>query len=149
MSQLTLPVSTTALAEYLPHRSPMRWVDEVVSVDATSGVCAVRFDSKAHYCDENGELRATAFVEWMAQSYGYVKATQVALGLVNIAQVPKVTFLAQIRNAKLPTKIGQHTSFQVKVMCTRILGPLSLVSGTVSDANGTVLASAELKLYAE
>jgi predicted hotdog family 3-hydroxylacyl-ACP dehydratase len=150
MTVKQLPLSVKRLEKYLPHRPPMRWIDEVLSVSDNTGICRVIVDKDAHYCNSTGQIRQTAFIEWMAQAYGYIRAAQVELGMLEIDHLPKQTFLAQVRDAEFPREVlvKDHEFFYVHTECLKILGPLSLVKASVLDANEQEVAQCQLKLFA-
>lgn len=142
-----LPLKVEELAMYLPHRPPMVWIDTVERLSSTGGVCSVRSHKNAHYFDKSG-IRWSAPIEWMAQAYGFVKAAQVATGLLPLSEQPKITFLAQVKDAEVLKELSDENFF-IEVMLTRALGPMSLVTGTVRDESREVVAKATLKLFAQ
>lgn len=144
------PMPVTRLASLVPHRPPMVWVDEVVRVEEAGGECRVRTDRHAHYHGQGG-IRSTVIVEWIAQSYAYVRAAQAVCRLPGApAAPPAVFYLAAIRDAMLAAFPGDSPSeFRVHVRRVRSLGPLSLIEGRVTDDRGTLFGTAFLKVYAE
>lgn len=154
MSQLSFPVSTEALRDWLPHRDGAVWVDEVTSVGIDGGECRVLLHPSANYADQHGRIRESSFIEWMAQAYGYVCACQALSGLVNLAEKPKKVFLVQITDLDLspdpsPSLIGDGDWISVRVKKTHQVGPIALIEGVVLSSHEVVLARAKLKLFAE
>lgn len=144
------PIPVSRLAEIVPHRPPMVWVDEVSWVNATEGECRVRLDPGALYRGRRG-LRSTSIIEWIAQSYAYVRAAQAISGTPGAPTAPpQVVYLAAVRDAKLGALVGkQPVEIRVLVRSNRSFGPLALVEGQVMDGCGNLLGSASLKVYAE
>lgn len=128
----------------------MVWVDEVSWINATEGECRVRVDPSAAYCGRR-ELRSTSIIEWIAQSYAYVRAAQAISGMSGAPEAPpRIVYLAAVRDAKLDTPVGEiPAELRVRVQSIRSLGPLTLVEGRVTDGRGKLLGSASLKVYAE
>jgi predicted hotdog family 3-hydroxylacyl-ACP dehydratase len=154
MTGLAFPVATSGLGEYLPHRPPAVWVDEVRSVAPNEGVCRVYLRTSAHYADARGRIRESSYVEWIAQAYGFVAACQVLSGIAPEEKRPEKTFLVQIRDLKLSeepaaTLISEGDWIDVHVKRTHRLGPLALIEGEVRSSKEVVLARVKLKLYAE
>jgi predicted hotdog family 3-hydroxylacyl-ACP dehydratase len=157
MNDSSYPVSTQELLNWLPHRTPAVWIDEVSWIrpaeDEVEGECRVCFQPDANYADANGQPRDSSFIEWIAQSYGFVRACHMLSALIKINKKPEKTFLAQIRDFEL---IGDHDStrmtagdwLRIHVKRTHQIGPLALVVGTVISPRGDILAQAKLKLYA-
>jgi len=85
----------------------------------------------------------------MAQAYGYICAYQISAGIGPKRQAPKLTFLAQIRNAEFLNDFPTTGTLHICMAKVRELGPLTLARGKVQTPEGKVLATAELKLYAE
>jgi hypothetical protein len=125
------------------------WVDEVLHVDATSGTCCAYYSEEATYASK-GSLLPSTYLEWMAQSYGYISAAQHRLELINNQGDLKDAFLAAIKNFEilsLPSAIQEGDRFEIKMRATHSVGPVTLVDGKV-EKNGKLMASASLKLFA-
>jgi len=151
---ITFPVSTAGLSDFLPHRGPALWVDEVSSVSDTEGVCRVFVRPEANYADSRGLIRDSSYVEWIAQAYGFVSACQILCGLVPDEKRPEKAFLVQVRDLELSedpaaTLIFEGDWLNIQVRRTHRMGPLALVEGAVFSSKGIALARAKLKLYAE
>jgi len=135
------------LSSYLPHRAPMIWVDEVYAVADSKGSCLVHLKDDALYMDEDGPRKSSA-IEWLAQAYGYVCAARAYQQGSNSAA--SKAFLAQVRNASYKHPLPKSGTLIIEVEDKRILGPLSLITGTVKDfQTKRILVEAELKLFAE
>ena len=149
-----LPMHVRELEEWIPHRPPMVWIDEVVTASAAEGVCRVVLRSDALYMRANGVVRPSSMIEWIAQAYAFVRAAQSKLHLISVDLKPKRAFLVAVTNARFEylTKPEQLTGVKVlhvRVRNERDFGPLSLVDGCVLTEAGEVLATAKIKVFAE
>jgi predicted hotdog family 3-hydroxylacyl-ACP dehydratase len=154
MNTLVFPINTRELDQYLPHRDPAIWIDEVVSVRADGGVCRVYPRKGGHYADASGRIRDSSFAEWVAQAYGFVAACQALSGLAPNEKRAEKVFLVQIRDLELSpdpaaTLIFEGDWIEVRVKRTHRLGSLVLIEGEVFSSSQAPLARAKLKLYAE
>ncbi|MEQ1878164.1 MAG: hypothetical protein ABL958_16090, partial [Bdellovibrionia bacterium] len=89
------PVAVAQVQECLPHRDSAIWVDEITWALADQGECRIIFKDGANYTD-SGFIRDTSFIEWMAQSFGYVSACQVLSGLAGGKQKAQKAYLVGI-----------------------------------------------------
>ena len=67
---LTLPLTAESL---VPHRSPMRLVDQLVEIEGKNGVVEALVDRNCPLVSEEGVLEKVALVELIAQSYAALK----------------------------------------------------------------------------
>ncbi len=86
MSNLSLPLAAEKL---IPHRLPMRLVDELLEVDGKSAVVAAQIPANCPLVDASGKLEEVALVELIAQShaalsgyYDQLEARQVRQGFL-------------------------------------------------------------------
>lgn len=150
----SFPIDVRELEEWIPHRPPMLWISEVSWADATSGECVARIEPEGHALGKDGIMRSSSMIEWIAQSYAFVRAAQALTGAGPAHAKPKRVFLVAINDARFeyldrPGLLDGENSFRVRVKTDRELGPLSLVEGKVLSRSGELLASAKLKLFAE
>jgi predicted hotdog family 3-hydroxylacyl-ACP dehydratase len=137
------------LKSYLPHRAPMIWVDEVISVGDDSGIIAVELKEDAHYFD-TVNLRNTSFIEWMAQGWGYL----VGAKLLNSGKLvqPKRAFLAGVNNFEVhynPQLIPGDMVF-VHLKLRKDLGQVMMVDGRILfGEEQACICTARLKLFIE
>lgn len=141
-----LPSPVAEFSRWLPHRDEAIWVDSVLEADSNSGSCEVNLHENKNYFSEGG-LRSSSYIEWMAQSYGFVKAYQ-ELSKSKSSDQPKRVFLVAVKDFELMEK-SDSKKFVVSVRQTHQLGPMALVSAQVTDGDGKVVAKGELKLFAE
>jgi predicted hotdog family 3-hydroxylacyl-ACP dehydratase len=137
----------------LPHRPPFVWIDEIVEVAADHGVCAVELKSDGLYFGPEG-LRASSFLEFMAQGFGYLRAAQSVTGLFPDRPPPTKAFLVSIQDAVYATdpavlRPASGTRLRIEISGVREVGPITLFAAVVRDASGTELVRARLKVFSE
>lgn len=151
VKDLKYPVPISQVMECLPHRDSAVWVDEVTWAQPDQGECRIIFKEDAHYID-NGFIRDTSFIEWMAQAYGYVCACQVLSGLATGKTKAQKAYLVGIRNFTPPLlQVAAGTGDWVRcwVRKTNELGPIELVEGKVFSSTGELIATAQLKVFSQ
>ena len=147
------PAPTNLFYDVMPHRPPMVWVDEVLSSargeNGLSGVCLVRLEGDRPYRGEGGKIRASSVLEWIAQSYGYVKAHEAKDSSSYIAMTR--AFLAGISQCEVNIAgIEKEEELLVEVADVRDLAPAYLIKGRViGRLSQHCYGSAQLKLFAD
>ena len=150
---MSLPIAIKELQNYLPHRPPMVWVDQVIEVGddykKLSGACSIRLDKQALFVNNQTQLRASSAIEFSAQAFGYIKAAyQVMNGLNN---PPTETYLTGVRHCEADfSSLDLETidELHVHVGVTRELSPLTFVRGEVRVPGQTEpLATTEIQVY--
>jgi predicted hotdog family 3-hydroxylacyl-ACP dehydratase len=136
------------LADYVPHRPPMLWIDEVleVSEDGLSGKCALTVKEDALH--QQSGVKKFAPLEWIAQAYAFISAHS----MKGRGEKPRAAemFLAAMTDVRLTDrerKTGER--FEILVRRTHSVGPFSLLEGQVFDATGESIAQAQLKVYCQ
>ena len=150
---ISLPIPVADLAQWIPHRLPMVWIDEVTHVTATSCECVVRLKKDALYMGPDG-IRESSLIEWIAQGYAFTRAAQAVCGVIPQPEKPKLAFLAAITDAELDLSTAKSelkTASIVRVLIneSRELGPITMFEGSVVTESGQRLASAKLKVFAQ
>jgi predicted hotdog family 3-hydroxylacyl-ACP dehydratase len=135
-------VKSTELVDWIPHRPPMVWIDEVVEISPDSAVCRANVLPQ---CFSDGKFRPSTYIEWMAQAFAF---SEVARGLQSIPKL-KNAFLVGITKAEFEEFPITEKSFLVRVKKTRELPPLLLFDGSVEKPTGQVIARASIKVFAE
>jgi predicted hotdog family 3-hydroxylacyl-ACP dehydratase len=148
------PIKVEILREYLPHRDPMVWIDQVNWVDNESGEAQVRVNSSRLYWNwEAGSLLSTAPIEWMAQTVGFCRAARIHSGGLRNASKLGRAFLVGLRDVEVQDLdiVSKDTIVVIRVHLIRELEPLSLVRGEVfiRDKPEKLISRATLKLYGE
>lgn len=142
------PIETSLLSEFLPHRPPFVWVDKVLALTETTGLCSVSLDKEKNYCHST-EVRPSSYIEWMAQAYAFCGI----LRTLRAGHSPHLqkAFLAAFTHFQIfsPLLLQQQPEIHLFVEKKRELGPISLIDGKVQTPAGEAIASASLKLFAE
>jgi predicted hotdog family 3-hydroxylacyl-ACP dehydratase len=132
------------IAELIPHRAPMRWIDSLLDCTDTTATASARFTSE-HFAVENGEVNETALVECVAQTVA------AALGQRQRGSGPTGAanngMLAAVSNFKIINRPPLDQTLTVAIRELKRLGPMLMISGTISCAGDTI-ATGELSLYA-
>lgn len=152
-SPMEFPVPVSDLYEYLPHRPPMVWVDEVLEVGkdykGLSGACRIKVDNAALYVSNKKELRGSAAIEFTAQAFGYLKATYQVLH--QFSDPPKETYLTGVRKCSSQFSdldLSGSLDLKISLSVIREILPLTYVRGELTDMKtGKTLAETEIQVY--
>ena len=148
---MTFPVSITEFESFLPHRPPAIWIHQVLDAGLDSGSCAVLYSENAPFA-KNNSLLESAYLEWIAQSCGYVSAAQFKFGILTQGSL-KDAFLAAVKKFEIfdiPQNLKNGDIFEIHVRSTHKMGPVTVVEGKVyfaKDNEKKLLAQASLKLF--
>ena len=137
-------ISTTELEGFLPHTGKMVWIDQVIS----PGVCLVIADQKKHYFSGDF-VRQSAYIEWIAQSYGfsgayeqYLQGTKTSLSKSFLVSFNKAVFSEE--------NIKDQEEVIIEVSLIKEMEQLSVVSGRIySKEKNIIYCEASVKLYSE
>lgn len=134
-----------AIDDLIPHRPPMCWLQALTDCTADTATATARF-AENDFAVADGKVMETALVECVAQT--------VAAALGHRAQTgggkPGPTahgMLVAASNFKVITRPAAGQTLLIQVRETRRLGPMLLVTGTIS-IDGRVMATGDLSLYA-
>jgi predicted hotdog family 3-hydroxylacyl-ACP dehydratase len=134
----------TPIAELIPHRAPMCWIDSLIDCTNTTANATAHFTTE-HFAVENGEVSETALVECVAQT--------VAAALGQRQRGSEKTsaanngMLAAVLNFKILARPPLDQTLTISIRELKRLGPMLMVSGTITCA-GQTIATGELSLYA-
>lgn len=141
------PIDTKELTNYLPHRPPMVWIDRVLEYSQDSGVCEVIPKSNSLYIDNN-KIMETSALEWMAQSYGFIKDAFL-IDQDNVLP-PKKTLFGGVNNAEFFEPLSLDVkSYLVYIHNIKIRGPLNTCTSEIKDKNGKLYCRASIKIFAQ
>lgn len=150
---ISFPINTSDLQEWIPHRPPMIWVDQVMSVDAHGGECSVLIRENGLYLSQN-KMRLPSLIEFVAQSYAFVRCAQALAGHAPKTGKVAKAFLVGSRDAEFSVnesdpRLAPGKKLLVKVSDVRQVGPFVIYTGTVLDEAGATLMKTTMKLYHE
>ena len=152
MSGKQAPVPTSELHGYLPHRPPMVWVDEVLSYGNEGkgpfGTCRVDISYDRGFRGADGKVRTSAVVEWIAQSYGYVKASKRRADGFGTEGFGRA-FLVGITDCEVDlSTLGDDPCVLVHVRELRDMHPAYVIEGRVTSEDGARLfGQARIKVF--
>jgi len=139
MSELTLPVSAE---ELVPHRLPMRLVEQLIEIDGKNGTVTTRVRSDNPFLDDRGRLEGVALVELIAQSYAALK------GYLDRRDHKPVRqgFLVGIKKLEWFAAAAVGDELQITIRTLGELDDFAVAAGEVR-CGGTVLARGEVKVW--
>ena len=131
------------VAELIPHRAPMCWIDSLINCTDTTTTATACFTTD-HFAVENGAVTETALVECVAHTvgaaFGKLHRGSAKTGAANIG------LLAAVSNFKILTRPPLDQTVTIAIRELKRLGPMLMISGTISCA-GQTIATGELSLY--
>ena len=133
-----------AIENLLPHRAPMRWLDELVECGATTAKGRVRFTAE-HYAVADGHVLESALVECIAQTIAAAQSHRAKVP--GGSGRPSVGMLAAVANFKIhsPPPLGKMLDVEIEEQ--KKFGPMLLVAGRITCENRLICAG-ELTVYA-
>ena len=133
--------------EYLPHRPPFCWVDEIVDWEVLSdggvkGHCRLQLKKGAHYFNESGAFRPTAFFELMGQAHCFLSVA------LNGGRLLSKIYLRGLQNGKVyeSMKLRGGETLDIFTLSEKSLRELSSFKGEVK-LNDQPLAEAQVTAY--
>lgn len=127
----------------IPHRAPMRFIDELTACTETTATATACFGDQ-HFAVAGGFVIEAALVECVAQT---VAAAQGQRGK-NSGQtgVTANGMLAAVSKFQVQSRPPVGKQFQIEVRELKRLGPMLLTAGSIS-CEGNAIAAGELSLY--
>lgn len=134
----------TAIEQLIPHRAPMRWVEELLDCTDTTATATTRFTAE-HFAVTNGAVIETALVECMAQTVAAALGQRLrASGKSGAANNG---MLAAVSNFKIHWRPPLDQTLTIEVREVKRLGPMLMISGKISCGT-ELIATGDLSLYA-
>lgn len=141
----TKPATPTPVDALLPHRGPLRLVDTLLDYDAERVRVGLTVRDAPPFGDGRGSVPAYIGLEYMAQAISVFSG----LEMLSIGVAPKIGLLIGTRRYHASVPQFSHGAALV-VNALRVLGSdeaLWVFDCTIATADGTVLASAEVKAF--
>ena len=133
-----------AIESLIPHRAPMRWIEELVECTDTTAVATAFFGAE-HFVVANGFVLETALVECVAQTaaaaLGQRARAAGSTGAVNNGMLVAVT------NFRIESRPPAEKTLRIEVSERKRLGPMLMISSVIT-CEGKPVASGDLTLYA-
>lgn len=137
--KLSLPMPAESL---IPHRPPMRLVDELVIWGVEGGEVTARATADSPFAAADGRLEAVALVELLAQAYatlhGYEDRCQ--------GRPPKMGFLVGSRSVRIEQEARVGDELRVTIRTVAELEGFALAEGEVRRG-ADLIAAGSLKLW--
>jgi predicted hotdog family 3-hydroxylacyl-ACP dehydratase len=134
---------SAAIENLIPHRPPMCWIKTLGPGTATTATACFGEDD---YAVADGKVLETALVECVAQTVAAALGQRMQAGGGKPGAAAHGMLVAA-SNFKIMARPSAGEVLQIEVRETRRLGPMLLVSGTISS-NGRIIATGDLSLYA-
>lgn len=147
------PIPVTEIANFLPHRPPMVWIDDVITYSEKAGECTLRLKADAPYMTTGDRLRPSSCLEFIAQAYGFISVCHHLFILDPNSKPLTKAFLASLKDAVLPEaealaqlKVGDQ--LRISISGVRQMGPIVLFNGEVK-CHERLVCSAQMKVFKE
>jgi predicted hotdog family 3-hydroxylacyl-ACP dehydratase len=135
---------SVAIEHLLPHRPPMRWLDELVEFTDTTAKATACFGVD-HFAVSDGAVIETALVECVAQTVAAALGARAHAS--GKSSPPAGGMLAAVSGFRVMARPPCGQKLHIEAREVKRFGPMLLVSGTVT-CDGQLVASGELTLYA-
>ncbi len=133
-----------AIEQLIPHRAPMRWMEELLDCTDTTATATTRFTAD-HFAVAAGTVIETALVECMAQTVAAALGQRMrANGTPGAAHNG---MLAAVSNFKIFTSPPLDQTLTIEVREVKRLGPMLMITGKIS-CGPELIATGDLSLYA-
>jgi predicted hotdog family 3-hydroxylacyl-ACP dehydratase len=137
--EVALPMPASLL---IPHRTPMRLVDTLLSVLEGCGVTETVLPRTSMMADGEGKLHEVAFMEMIAQSYAAFNGYR---DLVE-GKPPGEGFLVGVRRLEITGRAYAGDRLLTTIRTVGSFGGFAVVEGSVTRGDETV-ASGIIKLW--
>ena len=139
MSVLSLPL---AAEELIPHRLPMRLVEQLLEIDGKNGVVAAQVAAECPLVDTTGKLEDIALIELIAQSYAALKGY-----LDRLEEKPvRQGFLVGIKKLNWFGTALAGEQLLIKIRTLAELDDFAVAEGAIWRGD-TLVASGEIKVW--
>jgi len=126
----------------IPHRTPMRLVDTLLSVHEGSGVTESVLPRTSMMADGEGRLDEVTFLELIAQSYAAFKGYMDLLE----GKPAGAGFLVGVRHMEFTGRAYAGDRLRTSIRTVTSFGGFAVVEGTVTRGDETI-ASGSIKLW--
>ncbi len=135
---------SAAIEQLIPHRAPMRWVEELLDCTETTATATTRFPAE-HFAVVNGMVIETALVECMAQTVAAALGQRMQAG--GKSGTANNGMLAAVSNFKIHSRPPLDQTLTIEVREVKRLGPMLMITGKIS-CDAELIATGDLSLYA-
>lgn len=136
---MSLPL---AAEELIPHRLPMRLVEQLIEIDGKNGVVGAQVTAECPLVDVNGKLEDIALIELIAQSYAALKGY-----LDRLEERPvRQGFLVGIKKLNWLETVFAGEKLLIKIRTLAELDDFAVAEGEIWREEKLV-ASGEIKVW--
>ena len=135
---------SAAIEALIPHRAPMRFVNELTASTDTTATATTCF-RETDFCVADGRVLESALVECAAQTVAAALGQRMRAS--GNASGGNHGMLAAVSNFRVVSRPPAGQVITIEVRELKRLGPMLLVAATLTCAGQTV-ATGELSLYA-
>ena len=136
---------SAAIEHLIPHRPPMCWIKTLDECTATTAIATACFGEN-DFAVADGKVLETALVECVAQTVAAALGQRAQSGAGNPGPAANGMLVA-VSNFKITLRPSAGQVLRIEVRETKRLGPMLLVTGTIS-CDGQTVATGDLSLYA-
>ncbi len=141
MSPLSLPMDA---AQLVPHRQPMRLVEQLLACDETSGVVETVIAGDHPLVSSEGFLDPVALVELIAQGYAVFRGYSDRLAGLGVRR----GLLVGVKKIECSGAVNAGKLLRIKTRTVTILDDFAVAEGEVW-CEGELLASGEIKVWVQ
>lgn len=138
-NDLKLPLPAEA---FIPHRRPMRLVDNLISCSGTAGVVESNVSADCILIDAAGFLDGAAVVELLAQGYAVIKGYDDTLNGRDISE----GYLVGVRKMRITGRAHAGDRLLINIRTVGSFEGFAVAEGEVMRGNETI-ASGSIKLW--
>lgn len=131
-----------AAESYMPHRLPMRLVDQLLFCDENRAEVEAHVDPSHLLLDSNGRLEKMTAIELLAQAQAVAQGYRDS----QAGEPVKTGYLVGISRFRIHSSARTGERLHIHVATTAELGDFALVEGEIR-AEGRLLAQGALKLW--
>jgi hypothetical protein len=140
------------ILQYIPHRPPMVWVNEVTRFSKIDGECLIHLKPDGLYMGPNG-LRPTSCLEFVAQAYGFISTCYITRILDPHAKGMERAMLVSFKDARLApaeefAQVRGGETLRVPITGVRDVGPITAFHGEVWLGE-RLLAEVQMRTFCE
>lgn len=140
------------ISNFLPHRPPMVWIDEVITFSEKLGECRIVLKADGLYMGSEG-LRATSCLEFIAQAYGFISVCHHIYILDPKSKPLSKAFLASMKEAQLPSPgtlrlLQPGDELRITIEGVRQMGPIVMFRGRIMRGD-LLVCEAQMKVFKE
>lgn len=134
--------STIPAHDYIPHRSPILFVDWVTGANGLSADAIYTVPESSPYLDGEGRLMPEALLEIMAQCF----AAGAGLQAAEIGRTLSWGYLAAVKDLRILSSVFSGDELRTEVSHSMSVGPLHVLDCRIMRGDAEV-ASAQLKIF--